>query len=92
MKALMQHPCYIKGTIHLKNQELDTTQRLNNNFIMETAYQSKVIPAGWLTLMNYCCMYFQVQTVAHTSSSDGKGILQRNLHKDTATQHQTDIN
>ena len=31
----------------------------------------------------------QVQTVTHIRSSDGKYILQSHLHKDIATQHQT---
>eukprot|EP00957_Ditylum_brightwellii_P090685 6907038-Ditylum_brightwellii.AAC.1 len=31
----------------------------------------------------------QVQTVTHNSSSDGKYILQRHMHKDITTQHQS---
>eukprot|EP00957_Ditylum_brightwellii_P190377 14491945-Ditylum_brightwellii.AAC.1 len=52
-KALIQHLQHIKGTIHLKDHKADTNQRINNKVIMETAYQSKVIPAGWLVSMNY---------------------------------------
>eukprot|EP00957_Ditylum_brightwellii_P209496 15361993-Ditylum_brightwellii.AAC.1 len=48
---------------------------------MEITYQSKVIPAGWLLMMNFCHVYLQVQTVALISSSNGKHMLQRYLDR-----------